>query len=117
MGINLHEEKEVDRDVEDLEVTQMRGKMAQHSEETNELFNLMARSIKKRCEERVNLYMVEETVQKQKDLPVVMDEAEMDDFMLSNEHHEDSRVVSSRGNSPPKDWGDADEIGDAENGE
>ena len=62
MGLNLHEEKEVDRDVEDLEVTMMRGKMAQHSEETNELFNLMARSIKKRCEERVNLYTVEETI-------------------------------------------------------
>lgn len=40
----------------------MRVKMAHHSEETNELFNLMARSIKKRCEERVNLFMVQEAV-------------------------------------------------------
>lgn len=38
----------------------MRSKMATHSEETNELFNLMARQIKKRCQERVNLYTVED---------------------------------------------------------
>jgi len=37
----------------------MRTTMKQHSEETNELYNLMARHIKKRCEERINLYMVE----------------------------------------------------------
>ena len=42
------------------DVTYMRNKMTQHSEETNELFNLMARQIKKRCEERVNLYTVED---------------------------------------------------------
>ena len=34
--------------------------MKEHSEETNELFNLMARQIKKRCEERINLFMVDE---------------------------------------------------------
>ena len=38
----------------------MRTKMGSHSEETNELFNLMARSIKIRSEERVNLYTVSE---------------------------------------------------------
>ena len=65
MSLKLHEEKEVERDVEDSEVTVMRTKMAQHSEETNELFNLMARSIKKRCEERVNLFTVEEAFHRQ----------------------------------------------------
>ena len=38
----------------------MRVKMASHSEETNELFNLMARSIKIRSEERINLCTVSE---------------------------------------------------------
>jgi len=40
---------EPSREVELSEVTQMRSKMKHHSEETNELFNLMARQIKKRC--------------------------------------------------------------------
>jgi len=60
MGINLHEESEVERDVDQSDVTGMCAKMTMHSEETNELYNLMARSIKKRCSERVNLYSVEE---------------------------------------------------------
>ena len=60
MGLNLHQEKEVERDVDTSEVTNMRVKMAHHSEETNELFNLMARSIKIRSEERINLYTVTE---------------------------------------------------------
>ena len=34
--------------------------MGQHCEETNELYNLMARHIKKRGEERINLYTVEQ---------------------------------------------------------
>jgi len=37
----------------------MRSKLNNHSEETNELFNLMARQIKKRCEERINLFSLE----------------------------------------------------------
>ena len=37
----------------------MRVKMSAHSEETNEVFNLIARSIKKRCSERVNLFKIE----------------------------------------------------------
>ena len=60
MGIHLHEEVEVEREVENNEVMSMRAKMATHSEETNEVFNLIARSIKKRCSERVNLYTVED---------------------------------------------------------
>lgn len=60
MGINLHEEKEPSRDVDQSEVTLMRSRMAHHSEETNELFNLMARQIKKRCQERINLFTVED---------------------------------------------------------
>ncbi len=43
MGLNLHEEKEPDHDVDVSDVTMMRQKMNHHSEETNELFNLMAR--------------------------------------------------------------------------
>ena len=38
----------------------MQRKLASHSEETNELFNLMARQIKKRCEERVNMFILED---------------------------------------------------------
>ena len=34
--------------------------MKAHTEDTNELFNLMARHIRKRGEERVNLYLVDE---------------------------------------------------------
>ena len=59
MGLNLHQEREPSRDVDQSDVTQMRSKMNQHSEETNELYNLMARHIKKRCEERINLYTIE----------------------------------------------------------
>lgn len=60
MGINLHEEREPSREVDTADVTQMRSTMKNHSEETNELYNLMARHIKKRCEERINLYTVEQ---------------------------------------------------------
>ena len=35
--------------------------MKEHSVETNELFNLMARHIKKRGEERINLYLVNDS--------------------------------------------------------
>ena len=67
----------------------------QHSEETNELFNLMARQIKKRCEERVNLYTVEDKPQlfgknispEIKD-NTLMDEKEMDQFLLNDDGEE-----------------------------
>ena len=59
MGINLHEEREPSREIDSSDVSLMRNKMLHHSEETNELYNLMARHIKKRCEERINLYTVE----------------------------------------------------------
>ena len=64
MGINLHQEREPSREVDQSDVTQMRTKMGQHSEETNELYNLMARHIKKRCEERINLYTIEKAAAK-----------------------------------------------------
>ena len=82
MGINLHEEKEPSRDVDLSDVTTMRSKMGHHSEETNELFNLMARQIKKRCEERINLFTVENVESKALD---TMSENEMDQYILSNE--------------------------------
>ena len=59
MGINLHQEMEPSREVEKADIKYMRGRMNEHCEETNELYNLMARHIKKRCEERINLYQVE----------------------------------------------------------
>ena len=59
MGLNLHEEKEPDHGIDISDVTMMRSKLNTHSEETNELFNLMARQIKKRCEERINLFSLE----------------------------------------------------------
>jgi len=59
MGINLHQAHSPDRDVDQTDVTHMiNHKLCEHSEETNELYNLMARHIKKRGEERINLYMV-----------------------------------------------------------
>ena len=54
----------------------MRTKMGQHSEETNELYNLMARHIKKRCEERINLYTVEKAAAaKQKENNILTENA------------------------------------------
>ena len=59
MGINLHQAHSPDREVENSDVTHMiKNKLCEHSEETNELYNLMARHIKKRGEERINLYTV-----------------------------------------------------------
>ena len=111
-----------------------------HSEETNELYNLMARHIKKRGEERINLYTVENTAGSARkeivdglspevrdnavlvhgDDGILMDEQEMDQFILDNvdrngknmatpinghDHMRNTgmRQSSSRGNSPPKD--------------
>ena len=98
----------------------MRNKMNQHSEETNELFNLMARQIKKRCEERINLCAVVD--KEQKNPNILMDEQEMDDLMLSDEKDAngilnatasnqfirpiEDGASTSRGNSPPKDFND-----------
>ena len=65
--------------------------MTQHSEETNELFNLMARQIKKRAEERINLYTVEDVgskrsrEQSREEPRILMDEQEMDQYILDNE--------------------------------
>ena len=102
--------------------------MAAHGEETNELFNLMARQIKKRAEERVNLFMIEDregdkpwgiVISPRSSSDRVMNPAEMDDYLLSNENEpqpthnghrteaspkqEDGSRQSSRGNSPPKE--------------
>jgi len=65
----------------------------------------MARQIKKRGEERVNLF----TVEQQQPTQAALEENELDQFMLANNEHmtESAEVVlSSRGNSPPKDWND-----------
>lgn len=59
LGMNLHDAVDPVRDVEACEVEQMQRKLASHSEETNELFNLMAQQIKKRCEERVNMVILD----------------------------------------------------------
>ena len=48
------------RKVDKTEVEVMKNKLSSHSEETNELFNLMARQIKKRCEERVNMILIDD---------------------------------------------------------
>ena len=39
----------------------MQKSLAAHTDETNEIFNLMARQIKKRAEERVNLFVIEDS--------------------------------------------------------
>ena len=92
--------------------------MTAHSEETNELFNLMARQIKKRCEERINLYQVEEKNWKGQD--ALLDEKDLDELILANEDYTEMEYArnaqqvlgattinmqqsTSRGNSPPKD--------------
>ena len=126
MGINLHEEREPSREVDNSDVTQMRTKMGHHSEETNELYNLMARHIKKRGEERINLYSVEDTADQKVNVAVMdgnddgnlMDEQEMDQFILDNVDRNGKNVLvtpsnmrnidskqqsTSRGNSPPKE--------------
>ena len=63
MGLRLHEKEAPERDVNPADVALMRSKMKmdQHySEETNEILNLMARKIKTRGQERVNLYTLEQ---------------------------------------------------------
>lgn len=112
-----------------------------HSEETNELYNLMARHIKKRGEERINLYTVENSIGSARkemvdglspevrdnavlvhgDDGILMDEQEMDQFILDNVDRNGKNIMAtpinghdhmrntgklqstSRGNSPPKD--------------
>ena len=106
MGINLHQEREPSRDVDLSDVTQMRSKMNQHSEETNELYNLMARHIKKRCEERINLYTIESKSQSAKakttlsdnNQNILMDEQEMDQFILDND-----KAIELNTRSPPNE--------------
>ena len=60
MGLKLHDAQSPTRDVDKSEVNSMQKIMGQHCEETNELYNLMARHIKKRGEERINLFTVEQ---------------------------------------------------------
>ena len=60
--------------------------MNHHSEETNELFNLMARQIKRRCEERINLYTVESDRNNSVDKKpqILMNEDELDEFIMTD---------------------------------
>ena len=39
----------------------MRKKIEKHDEVTNEVFNLMGAQIQKRCDERVNFYLVNDS--------------------------------------------------------
>ena len=50
-----------------------------HSEESNELFNLMARQIKKRCEERVNMFIVENKPAEASAEPIAADHIYVED--------------------------------------
>ena len=84
--MNLHDIVDPERGVDAIEVEQMQQKLEHHSEETNELFNLMAQQIKKRCEERVNM--------------VVIDAQPTPNKFTTNE---EESAMSSVGNSPPID--------------
>ena len=84
--MNLHDTADPERGVDAIEVEQMQSKLEHHSEETNELFNLMAQQIKKRCEERVNM--------------VVIDGQPTPNKYTTNE---EESAMSSVGNSPPVD--------------
>ena len=61
LGLNLHDQAQHVTDVDNVEVEEMQQNMVAHTEETNEIFNLMARQIKKRAEERVNMFVIEDT--------------------------------------------------------
>ena len=63
LGVDLHDQMDPERSVANNEVEVMQKKLTEHSEETNELFNLMARQIKKRTEERVNMVVIEDKSQ------------------------------------------------------
>ena len=65
--------------------------MNEHCEETNELYNLMARHIKKRCEERINLYQVEQNENANIQLT---DEKDLDTFILHDPDDMNDRVSS-----------------------
>ncbi len=58
LGINLHQQKDIHRSVNNDEVSEMKQKIEKHDEITNEVFNLMGAHIQKRCEERVNFYVI-----------------------------------------------------------
>ena len=120
MGINLHQERAPSRDVDKADVKYMRNTMNHHCEETNELYNLMARHIKKRCEERINLFQVEDGTDKASNANIAMiNEEEMDQFLLNEDDEKltsprqkaienfmrntDVGGSTSRGNSPPKE--------------
>ena len=94
----------------------MRNRMKEHSEETNELFNLMARQIKKRCEERINLFVVDQKEEGQDNGSIQkFAQEDIDQFLLDNNleegdmvaigNHSESGLVydSSPGNSPARD--------------
>ena len=89
-------------------------KMDQHySEETNEILNLMARKIKTRGQERINLY----TLEQKDDSKQLTTMHELDEMVLASDRDssaidvKQNRYVgadgeernSSRGNSPPMD--------------
>ena len=58
LGINLHQHRNIHWSVNEDEVSEMKRKISKHDELTNEVFNLMGAHIQKRCEERVNFYVI-----------------------------------------------------------
>ena len=79
----------------------MRSRMKEHSEETNELFNLMARQIKQRCEERINLFLVDDLEKGDMDSADLLNrQQEMQDEIdryLMNNNFEEADVVAMGG--------------------
>ena len=68
LGLDLHDRTQHETKVENSEVEVMQNNLAEHTDETNEIFNLMARQIKKRAEERVNLVEVTDAKRKENSL-------------------------------------------------
>ena len=82
--------------------------MGQHCEETNELYNLMARHIKKRGEERINLFTVEQVQE-----PDASGKNKKASKMVKQATRSPNRKSTSRGNTPPREQ-EMESPGDAE---
>ena len=101
----------------------MQINLAEHSDQTNEIFNLMARQIKKRAEERVNLIEVTDNKRKENSLMRSVEQLDKEsDNFVDHIYVEDGpgtptdlpvynipqdsipmeSILSSAGNSPPK---------------
>lgn len=98
MGLEFHDAQSPSREVDTSEVNSMCKTMSQHCEETNELYNLMARHIKKRGEERINLFTVEQVQE-----PDASGKNKKAFKMDKQATRSPNRKSTSRGNTPPRD--------------